>query len=172
MNVNNPIQVSLTPPPRAASESSSASNAAAADPNADMLALVAVMRQEMQDMRQQMAQMNRGNSRRSVSEALHTAHGEKGGEYSASASVQQPPVLQHRRESMGNPSSAFTPGTVATPRPAAARRYGAVVAPRMDSLDEGKEEASRLGSPVEAATASVQEQRTTGCRCSTSACTM
>ena len=127
--------------------------------NGDMRAMFVAMQQQMLQMQQQMAQMqmSRSNSRRSVSETLHTVQSERAGEYSASAAVQQPPVLQHRRESMGFPSYAFTPGPVATPRPAAARPYAATTAPRMQSLDEGKEEVSHLGSPVRTAAAAVQE---------------
>ena len=156
-----PVTVTITPMrggTQAASENEQM-GASSAGSNAEMLAMFAAMQQQMVQMQQQMAQMSRGNSRRSISDALHTAQGERAGEYSASAAVQQPPVLgaQQRRESIGYPSSAFTPGPAATPRPAAARTQGVMGVQRMDSLDEGKEEGSHQGSPVGAAPATLQE---------------
>ena len=116
-----------------------------------MQQMIAMQQQRMDDM-----ESGRAGNRRTVSDTLHVvSSGERVGEYRASASVQQPPVLgaQHRRQSIGIPSSAFTPGIVSTPRPAAVHRYGAMAAPRMGSLDEGSEEDDRNDAPTASAAA-------------------
>lgn len=113
-----------------------------------LMQAIQLQTQQMQVMQQQINAMNRSDSRRSISAALHTVQGEKVGEYSASAAVQRPPVLavqqrstDVRRQSMGIPSSAFTPGPAATPAP----RHPSTTASvrRMDSLYESTEEDGR-----------------------------
>jgi hypothetical protein len=119
------------------------------DSNSDILQqlmqAVQLQTQQMQQMQQQINVLNRSDSRRSISAALHTVHGEKVGEYSASAAVQRPPVLvvqqrstDVRRQSIGIPSSSFTPGPVATPAPRQPSTTASVR--RMDSLYESTEE--------------------------------
>ena len=152
-----PVTVSITP-------QRGASDAAREDeqkvgPTApsitQMSAMIASMQGAMGQMMRQMEAMSQASSRRSVSEALSATHGEKAGEYSASASIQRPPVLSvqqrrtsERRQSMGHPSSAFTPGTMATP---ASRQHSETAAVRMDSLDEAPEEDDDHDAPAETA---------------------
>ena len=82
----NPVTVTVTASPqRVATQGASEPEqmgAPTADSDAEMRAMFAAMQQQMLQMQQQMALMSRGNSRRSISEALHTAQGERAGEYS------------------------------------------------------------------------------------------
>jgi hypothetical protein len=103
----------------------------------NMQRMMWAMQQELEELRQ--------SSRRTIADTLQPVHGEKPGEYHASAAITRPPVvgLQHRatdvrRQSMGFPSNLYA----ATPRPSATY----TPAPRlprvrqMDSLDEDAEE--------------------------------
>jgi hypothetical protein len=103
---------------------------------------------QMREMQQQINALNRSGSRRSIAEALQPVNGEKAGEYSASVSLKRPPVLGRqqrasdtRRQSIGVPSSAFTPGTATTPAPLPTQQTtSAAAVRRMPSLDEGLED--------------------------------
>ena len=156
-NVTNPVNVTITPQ-RVPSETSSAS-VSSAGLSADMRDMISSMvQQAMQQMQQQMAaELSMASNRRTISDTLHVApSGERVGEYSASASIKQPPVVnsQHRatdvrRQSMGIPSNPFTPNTAATPAPPQRRVTTAAV--RMVSLNEGAEDED--SSPTAAALA-------------------
>jgi hypothetical protein len=143
-----PVNVSITPQglTSGAGRENEPKGGSLADSNTEMRAMVLAMQQAMLQMQQRMEEMSQASGRRSISDTLHPAQGERAGEYSASASIQRPPVVaaqyrvtDARRQSMGVPSYPFTPGTVTTPAPPQPqRRVSRAV--RMASLDEGAED--------------------------------
>ena len=146
-----PVQVHISPSAsRSASDTVGEEEQKTSESN--VLAQVNSMRLMILQIQQQMAALSQTTTRRSIADTLQPAHGEKAGEYSASAAIQRPPVVappaqqratELRRQSIGVPSIPtsylLTPTPAATSTPAPRRASTAAV--RMESLSEDTEEA-------------------------------